>query len=182
MNLPPFLLLQEYPDFSKTSFLFFTLVLKLFSFLQYTFFLFISASFLPINTKICSIFYHFLKHLPSFPQFPCSYYPFLCFLFFCFFFTARFPHLSELMSIFSFFKLLQSGIPNSPLHPTSFLWNSLVPCHQSNEHFRSLKSWPCSIFVMLYDSSQVYTLCSVSFATSTLDQATIIWLLDYNSS
>lgn len=90
MNLPPFLLLQEHPNFSKASFLFFTLVLKLFSFLHYTFFLFISASFFPVNTKICSIFYHFLKHLPSFPQFPCSYYPFLSVFFF---FTARFPHL-----------------------------------------------------------------------------------------
>ena len=113
MNLPPFLLLQEHPNFSKASFLFFTLVLKLFSFLHYTFFLFISASFFPVNTKICSIFYHFLKHLPSFPQFPCSYYPFLS----VFFFYCQISSLVELMSIFPFFKLLQSGIPNTPFTP-----------------------------------------------------------------
>ena len=118
MNLPPFLLLQEQPDFSKTSFLFFTFVLKLFSFLHYTFFVFISASFFPINTKICSIFYHFLKHLPSFPQFPCSYYSFLSVLFcFFFFFYCQISSLVELMSIFPYLNCSSLASPTPPFTP-----------------------------------------------------------------
>lgn len=104
-----------------------------------------------------------LSHSP-----PSSYYPFLSFLQ---------PNFLTCLNSCLFSQPLNCSSLAFPPPPALFLLNSLVPCHQSNGHFQSFKSWLYSIYFVLYYTPQVYQF----FSTFCCQAAAIAWLLDYNS-